>query len=71
MTNPELTSLLTGGIFTSSFSMYLHANLAVPVLLLLLIHVIIGLKTALTRWGIEEGKLLNVFLIILGLFAGA
>lgn len=71
MTNPRLTAELTGGIFTSSFSMYLHVNLAAPVLILLLIHLLIGMRTALTRWGIEEGMLLNAFVIILGLFVAA
>ncbi|HXX87026.1 MAG TPA: hypothetical protein VEH86_01075 [Candidatus Acidoferrum sp.] len=72
MTNPGLTTRLTGGFFNPSFSMYLHVNLAVPVLLLVLIHVLIGLKTALTRWGMGENRLsnalLNAFIIILGLF---
>lgn len=71
MTNPEVTTRLTGGIFTTTFSMYLHANLVVPVLILLLIHVLIGMKTALIRWGIEEGWLLKIFLITIGLFATA
>jgi cytochrome b subunit of formate dehydrogenase len=71
MTNPKLTTDLTGGIFTSSFSMYLHVNLAAPVLILLLIHLLIGMRTALTRWGIEEGLLLNAFVIALGVFVAA
>lgn len=71
MTNPEVTTRLTGGIFTTTFSMYLHTNLVVPVLILLLIHVLIGMKTALIRWGIEEGWLLKIFLITIGLFATA
>ena len=71
MTNPGLTAGLTGGIFTSAFSMYLHVNLAAPVLILLLIHLLIGMRTALTRWGIEEGMLLNVFVIGLGLSVAA
>jgi cytochrome b subunit of formate dehydrogenase len=71
MTNPEVTTRLTGGIFATAFSMYLHVNLVAPVLILLLIHVLIGMKTALTRWGIEEGWLLDTFLIVLGLFAAA
>lgn len=66
--NPTMTSDLTGGVFTRSFSLYLHLNLAVPVLILLMIHVLIALKTALTRWGLGEEKLLNVVLIALGLF---
>ena len=71
MTNPRMVSELTGGVFTFSVSQYLHLNLAVPVLILLMIHVLIGLKTALNRWGVEEGKLLNVVLIALGFFATA
>jgi len=46
----------------------LHVNLAAPVLILLLIHLLIGMRTALTRWGMEEGMLLNAFVIGLGLF---
>lgn len=71
MTNPVLTSRLTGGLFNAAFSIYLHANLAVPALILLLVHFLIGAKTALTRWGIKENSLLNVFLIILGAFLAA
>ena len=72
MTNPGFTSRLTGGLFTPSLSMYLHANLAAPVLILLLIHFLIGIKAAVIRWGLVEDKpsntLVNAFLIILGLF---
>jgi hypothetical protein len=71
ITNPRMTSGLTGGVFTLSVSLYLHLNLAAPVLILLMIHVLIGLKTALTRWGVEEGRLLNAVLIALGLFITA
>jgi Ni,Fe-hydrogenase I cytochrome b subunit len=71
ITRPEVTTELTNGIFTRNFSMYLHLHLAGLVLILLLIHVLIGLKIALARWGVEEGKLLNAFIIILGLFVGA
>jgi|SRR5271157_2882729 len=70
MTNPGLTTRLTGGIMTPTFSMYLHANLAAPVLILLLIHVLIGMKNALTRFGITDSKTLNATLLILGLFLG-
>jgi hypothetical protein len=66
--NSTMTMDLTGGVFTRSFSLYLHRNLAVPVLILLMIHVLIALKTALIRWGVGEEKLLNVVLITLGLF---
>jgi len=55
---------------TPVFSLYLHANLAAPVLILLLIHVLIGLKNALTRFGIAESKTLYATLIILGVFLG-
>jgi hypothetical protein len=71
ITNPAMTSELTGGVFTPSVSLYLHLNLAAPVLILLMIHVLIGLKNALTRWGIEEGRLLNTVIIALGLFVTA
>lgn len=71
ITNPRTTSKMTGGVFTFSVSLYLHLNLAVPVLILLMIHVLIGLKAALTRWGVEEARLLNVVLIALGLFVTA
>jgi thiosulfate reductase cytochrome b subunit len=68
ITNPRTTSELTGGVFNSSNSLYWHLNLAVAVLILLMIHVLIALKTALTRWGVQETKLLNVVLVALGLF---
>jgi hypothetical protein len=68
VTNPALIGELTGGILDRSLSLYLHINLAVPVLVLLLVHILIGLKSTLTRWGVEEGNLLNAFLILLGVF---
>jgi len=71
ITNPEITSELTGGLFTFSVSLYLHLNLAVPVLILLIVHVLIGLKNALTRRGVGEGRLVNIVLIVLGLFLAA
>jgi hypothetical protein len=67
--NPTMTSALTGGVFTRGVSLYWHVNLAVPVLILLMIHVLIALKTALIRWGLGEEKLLNIVLIALGVFA--
>jgi cytochrome b subunit of formate dehydrogenase len=66
ITNQGLTSELTGGVFTPELSLYLHKNLVLPALTLLMIHVLISLKKTLTRWGIEEGNLLNGFLILLG-----
>jgi len=75
ITNPRMTSELTGGVLTPervlSVSRYMHLNLAAPVLILLMIHVLIGLKNALARWGTEEGRLLNAVIIALGLFAAA
>ena len=66
--NPELTSALTGGLFVRSFSLYLHLNLAFPIMTLITIHVLIGVKSVLTAWGVKEGKLLYAFLIALGVF---
>jgi hypothetical protein len=71
ITNPKTTSELTGGVFTQYNSLYWHLNLTVPVLILLMIHVLIGLKTALTRRGVKKARLLNVVLVALGLFVTA
>lgn len=68
VTNPELIRELTGGVFTRAISLNPHLNLAFPVLALLTIHVLIGAKSALTRWGVKEGMLLNVFLLLIGIF---
>jgi len=67
--NPGLISELTGHLFTHAFSLYLHEALILPTLTLLMIHILIALRSTLTRWGIREGKLLNAFLILLGTFA--
>lgn len=68
ITNPELIRELTGGVFTRAISLKLHLNLAFLVSALLTIHVLIGAKSALARWGVKQGRLLNVFLILLGIF---
>jgi hypothetical protein len=68
ITNPELIRELTGGVFTRAISLNLHLNLAFPVSALLTIHVLIGAKSALARWSVKQGRLLNVFLILLGIF---
>jgi hypothetical protein len=68
MTNPTVTSALTGGVFTKVTSFYIHVHLAAPLLILLMVHVLIGLRNALTRWGVKERMLLNVFLVVLGVF---
>jgi len=66
--NPELVEALTGGIVTRMSAIYLHRILDMPLLALLMTHILIELKFALARWGVKDGKLLNVFLIILGGF---
>jgi hypothetical protein len=71
ITNPELIRELTGGVFTHTISLNLHLRLAFPVLALLIIHVLIGAKSVLTRWGVKQKRLLNAFLILLGVFAAA
>ncbi|HVP15963.1 MAG TPA: hypothetical protein VMT42_01180 [candidate division Zixibacteria bacterium] len=43
MTNPQVTTKLTEGIFTTAFSMQLQIDWSRPVLILLLIHVLIGI----------------------------
>jgi len=64
--NPRFVSQLTGGLFTHPLSLYLHTNLILPTLTLLLIHVLIAIRATLTRWGIREGILLDAFLVLLG-----
>jgi hypothetical protein len=66
--NPGFVSQLTGGLLTHPFSLYLHTNLILPTLTLLMIHILIAMRATLIRWGIREGKLLDVFLILLGAF---
>jgi len=67
--NPGLVSELTGGLFTHAFSLHLHTTLILPTLTLLMIHILIAMRSTLTRWGIREGKLLDAFLVLLGAFA--
>ena len=67
--NPKLVGELTGGLFTHPVLLYLHTNLALPALTLLMIHVLIAIRSTLTRWGVGEGKLLDAFLLLLGAFA--
>lgn len=71
ITNPDMLEQLTGGILNRAVSIHLHTILAAPVLVLLLIHTLIGLKLTLIRWGVEDGILLNAFLIGLGVFVTA
>lgn len=67
--NPKFVGEMTGGILTRSLSLYLHTNLDVPILTLLMIHILIELKFALMRWGMKDGVLLNAFVVILGTFS--
>jgi len=69
ISNPGLISELTGGLFSHQKSLLqLHETLVLPTLTLLMVHVLIGMRSALTRWGIREGRLLDAFLVLLGAF---
>ena len=67
--NPGLVGELTGGLLNHPFSLKLHMDLILPTLTLLMVHILIALRSVLTRWGIREGKLLDAFLVLLGIFA--
>lgn len=67
--NPQLINELTGGILTRSLSLYLHATLDVPLLVLLMLHVLIQLRFTLIRWRVKDGILLNSFIVMLGTFS--
>ena len=69
--NSGTVDQLTGGLFTHSLSLYLHTVLVLPTLTLLMIHVLIAIRSTLTRWGVREDRLLNAFLILLGAFTVA
>ena len=69
ITNSRLISELTGGVMTHSLSLSIHTTIAMPVLFLLSIHVLIGLRLGLRRLGIQDGRLLNIFLILLGVLS--
>lgn len=69
ITNPQIIGELTGGILTHPLSLYLHTLLDFPVLVLVMIHVLIGLRFALLRRGVKDGKMLSAFLLILGLYS--
>ncbi|MCJ7767455.1 hypothetical protein MUP79_03585 [Candidatus Bathyarchaeota archaeon] len=66
--NSSSVSSLTGGILNRDRSAYFHTTLTAPVLILLLVHMMIGLRFNLIHWGVREGKLLNAFVIGLGVF---
>jgi hypothetical protein len=65
--NPRLVGLLAGGLFTHAFSLHLHITLILPTLALLTIHILISIRSTLTRWG-KKGKLPDTFLVLLGAF---
>jgi hypothetical protein len=67
-TNPGIVGGLTGGLLTRTLSINLHTLLAPAVLILLLVHMLIGLRFALLRLRVQDGKLLNGFILALGIF---
>lgn len=69
ITNSRLVGELTSGVLTHSLSLSIHTTIATPVLFLLSIHVLIGLRSGLIRQGVQDGRLLNVFLILLGVLS--
>jgi len=66
--NSSSVGILTAGILNRERSVYFHTTLTTPVLILLLVHMMIGLRFNLIRWGIKDGKLLNAFVIGFGAF---
>ena len=68
ISNPGLINEFTGGLFKHLSLLQLHETLVLPTLTLLMVHVLIGMRSALTRWGIREGRLLDAFLVLLGAF---
>ena len=72
ITNPVVVSELTGGLFADRYlSLRIHTAVALPALILLTVHILIAMRSALIRWGVKESNLLNAFLILLGAFAVA
>jgi hypothetical protein len=68
MVNSAMIIQLTGGILNRERSVYLHTTLALPVMVLLIIHTVIGLRSNLIRWGVKDGRLLDLFVFSLGAF---
>ena len=66
--NSSFVSRLTGNVLDRDRSAYFHTALTVPVLVLMLIHMMIGLRFNLIHWRVREGKLLNTFVIGIGAF---
>lgn len=66
--NSSSVSTLTGGVLNRDRSAYFHTTLTAPVLILLLIHMMIGLRFNLIRWGVRKGRLLDAFVVGFGVF---
>jgi hypothetical protein len=67
--NPVVISELTGGLLADRYlSLQVHTTVVLPALALLTIHILIAFRSALIRWGVKDGNLLNAFLILLGAF---
>jgi thiosulfate reductase cytochrome b subunit len=72
ITNPLVVSELTWGLFANRYvSLQIHTAVVLPVLILLMVHILIVLRSTLIRWGVRKSVLLNAFLILLGAFAVA
>ena len=70
--NPVVVGELTGGLFADRYlSLRVHTAVVLPALILLMIHILIAIRSALIRWGVKESNLLNAFLILLGAFTVA
>jgi uncharacterized membrane protein len=67
--NPVVVGELTGGLFADRYvSLHVHTDVVLPALVLLMVHILIAIRSALIRWGVKDGNLLNAFLILLGTF---
>jgi hypothetical protein len=69
--NPGLVGRLTVGVFDRDLSIYLHMTLTPYVLVVLLVHILIELRFVLIRWGVRQGKMLNGFIIFVGILVTA
>jgi succinate dehydrogenase/fumarate reductase cytochrome b subunit len=70
--NPVVVSELTGGLFADRyFSLRVHTAVVLPALILLMIHILIAIRSALIRWGVKDSNFLTAFLILLGAFTVA
>ena len=65
LTKPNLIHFLTGGMIDYQTALSIHTSLDAPFLILLLIHVVIGIRFSLMRWGFKNEKLLNLLTFML------